>query len=82
MLEHHADLAAHPAQMLLIGGHHPAVALDMRQRLAVDPYDTVIDPLERHQHPEHGGLAGAGGPDQRHLLAGGDREIELIDHGQ
>ena len=42
---------------------------------------SLID-LERHQHPEHGGLARARWADDRHLLAAGDVEAEIVEDGE
>ena len=69
VLEHHADLAADAAEMPRVGRHQPAVLLDMRQRLAVDPDDAAVDRLQRHQHAQHGRLARARRADDRDLLA-------------
>ena len=80
VLEDHADLAAHPAQMALVGERQLAVLLHVRQRLAVDLDDAAVDPLERHQHAQDRGLARTGRADDRDLLVGGDLEIELIEH--
>jgi hypothetical protein len=82
VLEDHADLAAHPPKMPLIGRHQLAVALHAGQRFAVDPDHAAIDRLERHQHAQHGGLARTRRADDRHLFAGGDVEVELVEHDE
>ena len=42
-----------------IGGNELAVAFHMRERFAVDVDDAFVNCLKRHQHAQHGGLAGA-----------------------
>jgi hypothetical protein len=82
VLEHHADLAAHPAQMRSSAGTRAPFFFHVRERLAVDPDDALVDALQRHQHAQHRGLARSRGADDRHLLVARDVEIELVEHGQ
>jgi hypothetical protein len=82
VLENHADLAADAAQMPRIGWHQLPALLDVRERLSVDPDYAAIDGFERHQHSEHGGFSRSRRPDDRHLLARGDVEIEAVEHRQ
>src|SRR5690606_3128662 len=78
MLEHHAELRAHVAEMRLArGAEIPGFAL-MPQRFAVDPDDAVIDLRERHQNTENGRLARARWPDDADLFAGLHPEVEAV----
>src|SRR5262249_45829944 len=72
----------HASEMRAIGRHELAVALDMSERLAIDPDDAAVDALQRHQHAQHGRLARSRGSDERDLLAASDREIEPVDDGE
>ena len=82
VLEHHADIGAHLAQMGIVGAHQHAAALHMGERPAVHIDHAVIDLLERHQHAQHRGLAGARRADDRDDLVLRNVEIERIKHGQ
>ncbi|MCY1436768.1 hypothetical protein D9M71_529030 [compost metagenome] len=81
-LEHHADLAAHPAHVAFRRAHQLAVALQVGQRLAVDLDHPAVDALQGHQHAQQGGLAGAARADDRHLLVGADLQVQVLQHAE
>ena len=47
---------------------------------AVDEHRAGVDVVEARDEPGDGGLAAAGGPHQRHGLAGRHGEVELVEH--
>ena len=65
VLEHHRDVAV--LRRLVV--HH----------LVADPQLALGDVLEPGDHPQRGGLAAAGGPDEDHELAVLDREAHVPD---
>ena len=82
LLKDHADVGPPRAQVLLAGDLQAAVALHVRQRPAVDVDDAFVDGLQRHQHPQHGGLARAGRTDDGHHLVGRHVQVEVVEHRQ
>ncbi|MNF49393.1 hypothetical protein D3C84_306640 [compost metagenome] len=81
-LEHHADLAAHSADVAFRRTHQLAAALDMGQGFAIDLDHALVDGFQGHQRPQQGGFARAAGADDRHLLVGLHLQIEVIEHGE
>ena len=67
VLEHHRDVA-------VLRGHAGDVP-------TADQDPTRVDVLEAREHPQRGGLATAGGPDEDEELAVGDLEVELVHRG-
>ena len=76
-LEHHADIAADLVQVALAGRERTAslrlVVADAGQFEA-----PLLERLERHQYAKNRGFPGARRPDQRHLLALADIEVEAV----
>src|SRR6266700_6104580 len=80
LLKDHSDLPAHPPKMPLVRRYQRTFAFHAGERLTVDPDHAAVDPLERHQHAQHRGLARTRRPYDCHLLACRDVERELIQH--
>src|SRR3546814_15985343 len=60
----------------------PSIARHVGERLAVDIDDAVVDPLQRHQHAQHGGLDRAGRADDGDLLPRRDLEVQAAAHDE
>ncbi len=68
MLEHETDMA-------LADAAHERV-------LAVEADLTFVGPVEAGDDAQHRGLARARGAEQRHELARGDLEIDMVERGE
>ena len=81
VLEHHPDVGAHRADVLLARRLEPVAVLLVVEVPATDLDGAAVGSLEGHDHPQDRGLARAGRPDDDHPLAGRDVEVELAqDH--
>ncbi|MNR10540.1 hypothetical protein D3C85_1267970 [compost metagenome] len=80
-LEHHADLAAHTADVPVIGRYQHAVAIGhVRQQIVFDADQSVIDAFEGHQYPQQRGFPRAARADDRDFFAGCDVQVQVIEH--
>src|SRR5258705_11115373 len=80
LLEHHADLRANARRVA--GIDRRTVLLALYENLAVHPDAAAVDLFQSHQHAQHGGLARAGGTDDRNLLPGAEVKVQPIEHCQ
>ncbi|KAG0945352.1 hypothetical protein G6F31_014472 [Rhizopus arrhizus] len=80
VLEHHADLAAHAAQVFGIRAHGAAL-LVLPHGLAVDLDIAAGGLVQRHQHAQQGGLAAAGASQQREDLVALDGQTRTNSSG-
>ena len=80
VLEDHADLLAHLAQMRLGIGHQAVAVAAQPQQLAAHLDGAGFVALQGHQQAQDGRLARAAGADDGDLLALGDVEVEVVEH--
>ncbi len=80
VLEDHADLLAHLAQMRLGVGHQAIALAAQAQQLAAHLDGAGFVALQGHEQAQDGRLARAAGPDDGDLLALGDVEVEIVEH--
>ena len=74
----------HVLEQRVVLEHEADVALLDRQivdALTPDEHVAIGGPFQPGDHPQHGGLAAAAGPEQGHQLAFPDGEGDLVDRG-